>query len=91
LTDPPLGTELRECRLERGWTQEELAARVGAGSGVVVSAWENNYNGPNDEHAARLVELFGLVEYGGSYLGLAKRDRSTADRDDDQSGFGTFD
>jgi transcriptional regulator with XRE-family HTH domain len=64
MTDPPLGTELRDRRLERGWTQEELAARIGAGSGVVVSAWENNYNEPNDEHAARLVELFGESEHG---------------------------
>ena len=62
MADPPLGTELRECRLERGWTQEELAAHVGAGSATVVSAWENNYNEPTDERAARLVELFGESE-----------------------------
>lgn len=62
MANPPLGTELRECRLERGWTQEELAARVGVSGGAVVSAWENNYDEPTDEHAARLVELFGAAE-----------------------------
>jgi transcriptional regulator with XRE-family HTH domain len=64
VANPPLGTELRECRLERGWTQEELAAQVGASGRAVVSAWENNYNEPNDEHAARVVALFGESERG---------------------------
>ena len=59
MTDPPLGTELRDRRVDRGWTQEELAARVGVSGRTVVSAWENNYDEPNDEHAARLVALFG--------------------------------
>ena len=62
MPEPPLGTELRDRRRERGWTQGELAARVGVCAGPVVSAWEQNYNEPNDEHAARLVELFGASE-----------------------------
>jgi len=62
MADPPLGTELRARRHERGWTQEELAARVGVSGRAVVSAWENHYDEPNDEHAARLVALFGAAE-----------------------------
>ena len=62
MADPPLGTELRARRHKRGWTQEELAARVGVSGRTVVSAWENNYDEPTDEHTARLVELFGAAE-----------------------------
>ena len=62
MADPPLGTELRARRHERGWTQEELAARVGVSEGTVVSAWESNRHEPTDEHAARLVELLGESE-----------------------------
>ena len=62
MTDPPLGTELRDRRVDRGWTQEELATRIGVSEAAVVAAWENNHHEPNDEHAARLVELFGESE-----------------------------
>lgn len=62
MADPPLGTELRARRVDRGWTQEELAARVGVSAATVVSAWENNYNEPTDEHAAQLIALFGESE-----------------------------
>jgi transcriptional regulator with XRE-family HTH domain len=62
MADPPLGTELRDRRVKRDWTQEELATRIGVSEGAVVAAWENNHHEPNDEHAARLVELFGAAE-----------------------------
>lgn len=62
--NPPLGTELRDRRLERGWTQGDLAERVGAETGVAVSAWENNHHNPSESHAAKLVELFGESKRG---------------------------
>ena len=62
MADPPLGTELRDRRVDRGWTQGELATRIGVSAAAVVSAWENNHHEPNDEHAARLVALFGESE-----------------------------
>ena len=62
MANPPLGTELRDRRVGRGWTQGELAARIGVSEGAVVAAWENNHHNPNDEHAAQLVELFGESE-----------------------------
>lgn len=64
MTDPPLGSDLRDLRLERGWTQGELAERVGAETGIAVSAWENNHHDPNEQNAAKLVELFGESKRG---------------------------
>ena len=62
MADPPLGTELRDRRVDRDWTQDELAARIGVSAGAVVAAWENNHHEPTDEHAAKLVALFGETE-----------------------------
>lgn len=62
MPNPPLGTELRDRRLDHGWPQGELAERVGVGTSVAVSGWENNHHEPNAENAAKLVELLGESE-----------------------------
>jgi len=58
MPDPPLGEELRERREARGWSQGDLADRLGVTHNA-VAAWELNHCGATDEHAATLVELFG--------------------------------
>lgn len=58
MPDPPLGDELRDHREARGLSQWEVAEHVGV-SKIAVVAWERNYNGASDDHAAALVELFG--------------------------------
>jgi transcriptional regulator with XRE-family HTH domain len=68
---PPLGDELRKCRQARGLSRRELAQHLDV-SKMAVVAWELNYHGANDEHAAALVELFNASE---RYASLAARRR----------------
>ena len=40
------GTDLKELRKRRGWSQEELARRLGV-SFATVSRWENGHQAPS--------------------------------------------
>ena len=53
------GAAVRAARLERGWTQKDLAQRVGA-SQRAVSAWETGSYEPEDELRDLVVALLGL-------------------------------
>lgn len=54
-----LGTKLRELRRERGWTQAQVAERIG-GTASVVSAYENGIRQPSYEALIRLARLYGV-------------------------------
>lgn len=54
-----LGTKLRELRRERGWTQAQVAERIG-GTASVVSAYENGIRQPSYEALIRLSRLYGV-------------------------------
>jgi len=71
--DPPLGAELRERREARGWSQADLALKLGVTPNA-VSAWELNHCGASDEHAAALVALLGPSERGLSLVERRSRD-----------------
>lgn len=59
---------LRKAREDRGWTQAELAEKVGSTS-VNVSRWENGITFPGPYFRARLCELYGKKRW---ELGLVR-------------------
>jgi transcriptional regulator with XRE-family HTH domain/Tfp pilus assembly protein PilF len=54
----PLNLLLRDARLERGWSQKELADQLGTTS-VNISRWENGLTFPTPYFRQQLCEVFG--------------------------------
>ena len=50
---------IRQLRQERGWTQEQVARRVGVAQGT-VSQWEHGNRRPYRRNLQRLADLFGV-------------------------------
>jgi predicted ATPase/class 3 adenylate cyclase/DNA-binding XRE family transcriptional regulator len=50
---------LRMARLERGWTQKDVADRIGAPLDLNVTRWERGTARPSAYYVQRLCELFG--------------------------------
>jgi predicted ATPase/transcriptional regulator with XRE-family HTH domain len=61
---------LRAARKERGWTQQQVADRIGAPLSLNVSRWENGLAFPSAYYVERLCQLFGksLAELGLSQM-----------------------
>jgi transcriptional regulator with XRE-family HTH domain len=53
----PLGETLKALRKERGWSQGELATRVGGDAGQ-ISRYENGKISPSIEAVVKLAETF---------------------------------
>jgi transcriptional regulator with XRE-family HTH domain len=58
--DEIFGQHLREARLSRGLTQEQLAERLGAGEKKHISAWENGHRDPTLSTIRRLASALGV-------------------------------
>jgi transcriptional regulator with XRE-family HTH domain len=58
LTPEEVGQRIREARLARGWTHEELARRVGV-NWRTVQRWQKG-NPPRLAKLVELADLFGL-------------------------------
>jgi len=50
---------LRAARKERGWTQQQVADRIGAPLPLNISRWENGTTFPSAYYIERLCQLFG--------------------------------
>jgi class 3 adenylate cyclase/DNA-binding XRE family transcriptional regulator len=50
---------LRMARLERGWTQKDVADRIGAPLDLNVTRWERGTSRPSAYYVQKLCELFG--------------------------------
>jgi predicted ATPase/transcriptional regulator with XRE-family HTH domain len=50
---------LRAARKERGWTQQQVADRIGAPLSLNISRWENGTAFPSAYYVERLCQLFG--------------------------------
>jgi transcriptional regulator with XRE-family HTH domain len=50
---------LRAARKERGWTQQQVADRIGAPLSLNISRWENGLAFPSAYYIERLCQLFG--------------------------------
>jgi type I site-specific restriction endonuclease/ribosome-binding protein aMBF1 (putative translation factor) len=48
---------LRNARIQRGWTQEELAEKIGVNP-ITVKRWEGDYSTPSPRYRRALSELF---------------------------------
>lgn len=55
-----LGERIRAERKKRGWTQEQLARKVGLRTGSSVSQWETGNTEPEPPHRLILARLFGI-------------------------------
>ena len=55
---PFLNSRLRDARVERGWSQQQLADRVGT-TPINISRWENGSNFPIPYFRQKLCEVFG--------------------------------
>jgi predicted ATPase/transcriptional regulator with XRE-family HTH domain len=60
---------LRAARKERGWTQQQVADRIGAPLSLNISRWENGMTFPSAYYVERLCQLFGKSM---SELGLSQ-------------------
>ena len=50
---------LRQARLERGWTQKDVADRIGAPLNLNVNRWERGASKPSAYYVQKLCEVFG--------------------------------
>lgn len=57
--DPALCKAIREVRLAKGWSHDELGKRVGA-SGASVHNWEQGRYTPKEEARQKIVKVLGL-------------------------------
>lgn len=83
-----LAEKIMDLRKRSGWSQEELAGRLGI-SRQSVSKWETGESVPDLDKIIRMSDLWDVST---DYLlkegaGLQKESRETADRADAQSGF----
>ena len=58
---------LRQARLERGWTQKEVADHIGAPLDLMITRWERGTTRPSAFYARKLCQLF---DKSASELGL---------------------
>lgn len=54
------GRNIKEQRDARGWTQENVANRLGDVTRQSLSKWEKGLSRPTPENQARLAGLFGM-------------------------------
>lgn len=60
MPDKQFGQSIRRLRKERGWTQDELAARIGT-SKQVVSTYELGKRTPHIAVAQKYADIFGVA------------------------------
>ncbi len=65
---------LRAARKEHGWTQQQVADRIGAPFALNISRWENGTALPSAYYLERLCQLFGKSVH---ELGLSQLDGET--------------
>ena len=79
-----LGRKIRELRLTKHWTQEQLATRLGKTRVYITRLENDDYRSPGSDVVGRLAVLFGISETS-LYEALGtrpERDKSNAALDD---------
>lgn len=59
----PIGQQIRELRLERGWSQAKLATESGLKEPVSIYHYERGTYKPSPETAVRIARALGCVYY----------------------------
>lgn len=60
----PIGQRIRALRSERGWSQDELATKIGAAGAHQISRYENGKITPATDTVVRLAEAFDVsIDY----------------------------
>lgn len=54
-----IGDKIKEFRLEKGWTQKELAQKMGYSDKTAISKIEKNINDVNQSTIKKFAEAFG--------------------------------
>lgn len=54
-----IGQRIKELRIEKGYTQEELAKLLNLNSKSSITNYEKNLNSPSDEVKLKMIKLFG--------------------------------
>lgn len=54
-----IGDKIKELRVARGWTQEELAQKMGYADKTAISKIEKNINDVNQSTIKKFAETFG--------------------------------
>jgi transcriptional regulator with XRE-family HTH domain len=73
---------LRAARKERGWTQKDVADRIGAPLSLNVTRWEGGTSFPSAYYVAKLCQLFGKPA---SELGLIQEEYPVSPEDSDDT------
>ncbi len=60
----PIGQRIRALRSERGWSQDELATKIGAAGAHQISRYENEKITPGTDTIVHLAEVFDIsIDY----------------------------
>jgi transcriptional regulator with XRE-family HTH domain len=73
---------LRVARKERGWTQKDVADRIGAPLSLNVTRWEGGTSFPSAYYVAKLCQLFGKSA---SELGLIQEEYTVSPETSDET------
>lgn len=68
-----VGEKIKELRIQKAWTQDELAKKMGYKSKAIISLIENNKTDVNQTNLKRFAEVFGVSP---SYFFEFERDYS---------------
>ncbi len=68
---------IRQLRQERGWTQQDVAVRMGVASRSVIR-WEGEQRRPQRANRQRLADLFGVGSYRSMLVIMPAQDRRTS-------------
>lgn len=52
------GERIKQMRLEKNWTQKDLALHLGLKNDTAIANYESNYSIPKDEIKYKLCEIF---------------------------------
>lgn len=63
MAEQTIGSRIKDLRRDKGWSQAELAEKLGV-TGAVVSKWETGIGSPGLEPVSAMADLFGVsVDY----------------------------
>jgi tetratricopeptide (TPR) repeat protein/transcriptional regulator with XRE-family HTH domain len=81
---------LRQARLERGWTQKDVADRIGAPLNLNVNRWERGTSKPSTHYIQKLCEVFGKTPSELGFLSSQEQEADSSTTQDQQPVFASL-